>query len=166
MVDLAVDLPTESTSADSRLTMTLADAAPELAAAQMAFQNVAYPGVVDLVSRELLRVLSGRLSHCRTCQNLRLNAAVKRGFDEDMIQHLEDPEHGDFSQRQVVLLRLTRLFLTDPDAFSDDDRAELLRTFSPEEVAELLLDLVRFRPGSKALVASGRAQDHDELVYV
>ena len=40
-----------------RTTITLADAAPELGAAQARFQKVAYPASVDLVTRELLRIL-------------------------------------------------------------------------------------------------------------
>lgn len=55
-----------------RTDVTLEDVAPDLAAAQATFMAVAYPGAVDLVTRELLRILSGRLSHCRLCSNLRL----------------------------------------------------------------------------------------------
>jgi hypothetical protein len=63
------------------------------------------------------------------------------------------------------VLRLTKAFLTDPVSFGADDRATLSRHFSDEEVAELLLDLVRFRPGSKLTVASGAEPAIDEIVY-
>jgi hypothetical protein len=152
-------------SSTARTSLALADVAPDLAAAQVDFQRVAYPGAVDLVTRELLRILSGRLSHCSICRNLRLVAAIDRGFDESMVAHLEDPEHGGLPERQQIVLRLTRSFLTDPAGFSDEDKATLLEYFSPEEIAELVLDLVRFRPGSKLTVASGREPDSDELVY-
>jgi len=152
-------------SSDPRTEATLADVAPALAGAQAEYQRVAYPGVVDLVTRELLRILSGRLAHCSICRNLRLRAAVERGFDESMVAHLEDPEHGDLPERQQVVLRLTRAFLTDPASFGDADRETLLTHFSPEQVAELVLDLIRFRPGSKLTVASGREPVLDGLVY-
>jgi hypothetical protein len=152
-------------SSVARTRVSLAEVAPELAAAQARFQQVAYPGKVDLVTRELLRILSGRLSHCTICRNLRLTAAIDRGFDESMVAHLEDPEHGDLPERQQVVLRLTRAFLTEPDGFTAEDRASLSRWFSDEEKAELLLDLVRFRPGSKLTVASGAEPPVDELVY-
>jgi hypothetical protein len=152
-------------SSTARTSLALADVAPDLAAAQGEFQRVAYPGAVDLVTRELLRILSGRLSHCSICRNLRLVAAIDRGFDESMVAHLEDPEHGQLPERQQIVLRLARSFLTDPGGFGDEDKATLLRYFSPEEIAELVLDLVRFRPGSKLTVASGREPDSDELVY-
>jgi hypothetical protein len=152
-------------SSQARTTVTLAEVAPELAAAQAAFQEVAYPGAVDLVTRELLRILSGRMAHCSVCRNLRLVAAIKRGFDEGMVDHLEDPEHSDLPESQQVVLRLTRAFLTDPSAFTDEDKSTLLRHFSPEQIAELMLDLIRFRPGSKLTVASGREPAADELIY-
>ena len=63
------------------------------------------------------------------------------------------------------MLRLTKAFLTDPDSFGSDDRKLLSSHFSDEEIAELLLDLVRFRPGSKLTVASGAEPAVDEIVY-
>jgi alkylhydroperoxidase family enzyme len=148
-----------------RTDVTLEDVAPELAAAQARFMEVAYPGAVDLVTRELLRILSGRLSHCGICRNLRLRAAIDRGFDESMVSHLEDPENGGLPERQQVALRLANAFLTAPANFSAEDRAVMERHFTAEQIAELLLDLIRFRPGSKLTVASGREPESDELVY-
>jgi alkylhydroperoxidase family enzyme len=148
-----------------RTSVTLADVAPELARAQAEFMRVAYPGSVDLVTRELVRILSGRLSHCSICQSLRLSAAIDRGFDESMTAHLEDPEHSDLSERQQIALRFALAFLNDPDSFSAADRETMQRHFSTEETAELVLDLVRFRPGSKLTVAAGREPVLDGLVY-
>ena len=148
-----------------RTDVTLEEVAPVLAAAQARFMEVAYPGAVDLVTRELLRILSGRLSHCSICRNLRLRAAIERGFDESMVSHLEDPEHSGLPERQQIVLRLANAFLTAPTSFSAEDRAVLERHYSSEQIAELLLDLIRFRPGSKLTVASGREPDIDALVY-
>jgi hypothetical protein len=152
-------------SSVARTSITLAEAAPELGAAQARFQKVAYPGSVDLVTRELLRILSGRLSRCTLCRNLRLNAAIDRGFDESMVDHIEDPSHSDLPARQQVVLRLTHTFLTTPETFSAADWSELHSYYSAEQVAELLLDLMRFRPGSKLMVAAGLEPEGDQLVY-
>jgi len=144
----------------------LADVAPGLAAAQAAFQQVAYPGRIDLVTRELVRILSGRLAHCNVCRNLRLNAAVKRGFEESMTAHLEDPEHAaDLTDRQRAALVLANAFFDDPAGYPADAGRELVGLFEPDELAELLLDLIRFRPGSKLAVASGTEPVTDELIY-
>lgn len=148
-----------------RTTITLAEAAPELGAAQARFQKVAYPGSVDLVTRELLRILSGRLSRCTVCRNLRLNAAIDRGFDESLVERLDDPANSGLPARQQVVLRLTLAFLTAPETFAVADWTELRSYFSDEQVAELMLDLVRFRPGSKLTVAAGLEPDGDQLVY-
>ena len=149
-----------------RTDATLEEVAPDLAAAHARFMAVAYPGAVDLVTRELLRILSGRLSHCSVCRNLRLQAAIDRGFDESMVDHLEDPENSDLPERQRIVLRLANAFLTSPEGFTAEDWAVLEGHYTAEQIAELLLDLVRFRPGSKLLVASGREPEIDELAYI
>ena len=138
---------------------------PELGAAQARFQKVAYPGSVDLVTRELLRILSGRLSRCTLCRNLRLNAAIDRGFDESIVNRLEDPSNSGLPTQQQVVLRLTIAFLTAPETFTATDWAELRSYYSDEQVAELMLDLIRFRPGSKLMVAAGFEPEGDQLVY-
>jgi hypothetical protein len=148
-----------------RTTITLAEAVPELGAAQARFQKVAYPGSVDLVTRELLRVLSGRLSHCTMCRNLRLNAAIERGFDESVVDKLHDPSRSGLPAHQQVVLRLTLAFLSGPENFTTADWAELRSYYSAKQVAELMLDLVRFRPGSKLMVAAGFEPGGDELIY-
>jgi hypothetical protein len=43
--------------------------------------------------------------------------------------------------------------------------AELRSDYGDEQVSELLLDLVRFRPGSKLVVATGSEPIDDHLVY-
>jgi len=149
-----------------RTKISLADAAPRLADAQAAFQAVAYPGKVDLVTRELVRILSGRLSHCSICRNLRLRAAIDRGFEEHMVDQLDDIDHSDLSDKHKAAVRFAQAFLTDPMGFTEADRAELLGHFTTDQVAELALDLVRFRPGSKLTVASGNEPLADELVVV
>ena len=82
-----------------------------------------------------------------------------------MLGHLEDPSQSDLPARQQVVLRLTRTFLTAPETFSAADWSELHSYYSGEQVAELLLDLVRFRPGSKLMVAAGFEPEDDQLVY-
>jgi len=94
-----------------------------------------------------------------------LNAAIDRGFDEAMVKYLEDPASSDLPARQQVVLRFTKAFLTDPEAFGAAEWAELCSYYSQEQVAELVLDLVRFRPGSKLVIAAGLEPEDDELVH-
>jgi alkylhydroperoxidase family enzyme len=127
--------------------------------------TVAYPGRVDLVTRELVRIYSGRQSHCRICSNLRLQAALERGFEESMVDYLDDLETSALETHQKAAVRLAQAFLGDPRSFDDAEQQELLRHFTAEQAAELILDLVRYRPGSKLTIVSGTDPDLDGPVY-
>jgi alkylhydroperoxidase family enzyme len=153
-------------SSTPRTSVQLVDVAPRLAAAQAALQRAAYPGRVDLVTRELVRIVSGQLSHCGICRNLRLQAALDRGLDEDMVAQLDNVDGSDLTDRQKAAVRLARAFLLDPTSFGEADQRQLSSLFTPEEIAELVLDLVRYRPGSKLTVASGREPVEEELIVV
>jgi alkylhydroperoxidase family enzyme len=143
----------------------LRDVAPELGRAMEAFMQVAYPGKVDLVTRELVRIYSGRLSHCRICRNFRLRAAIDRGFDESMVDQLDDLETSELAPEQKAALRLAHAFLGDPRSFDATAQEELLRHFTREQAAELLLDLVRYRPGSKLTIVAGTEPAEEALIY-
>jgi alkylhydroperoxidase family enzyme len=152
-------------SSEPRTDVGLAEVAPELHAAMMNFMAVAYPGKVDIVTRELVRIYSGRESHCRICRNFRLRVAIDRGFDESMVTQMDDLEASDLAPHQKAALRLAHDFLGDPHAFDADAQAELLAHFTPEQAAELFLDLVRFRPGSKLTVVAGDEPAEEGLIY-
>jgi len=152
-------------SSEPRTLVGLADVAPELHAAMMHFMAVAYPGTVDIVTRELVRIYSGRESHCRICRNFRLRVAIDRGFDESMVDQMDDLETSDLAPHQKAALRLAHDFLGDPHAFDAAAQAELLAHFTPEQAAELFLDLVRFRPGSKLTVVAGDEPADEGLIY-
>jgi alkylhydroperoxidase family enzyme len=150
-------------SSTPRTSVELGDVAPALEKARAAFQQVAYPGKIDLVTRELVRIRSGQLSHCVTCRNTRLQASYDRGLSEDMVSAVDDPATGVLTDRQKAALRFTEAFLVDP---ATADLTELRTHFTPEQVAELVLDLIRLRPGSKLAMASGRDLAEDGLVVI
>jgi alkylhydroperoxidase family enzyme len=152
-------------SSEARTARGLEDVAPQLHAAMMNFMAVAYPGTVDIVTRELVRIYSGRESHCRICRNFRLRVAIDRGFDESMVDQLDDLDHSDLAPHQKAALRLAHAFLGDPHGFTADARAELLAHFTPEQAAELVLDLVRYRPGSKLTVVAGDEPAEEGLIF-
>lgn len=152
-------------ASEPRTERGLEDVAPELHAAMLQFMAVAYPGKVDIVTRELVRIYSGRESHCRICRNFRLRVAIDRGFEESMVAHLDDPAAGDLAPHQQAALRLARDFLGEPRAFDAAARRELLEHFTPEQAAELVLDLVRYRPGSKLTVVAGDEPAEEGLIY-
>jgi alkylhydroperoxidase family enzyme len=144
----------------------LADVAPELGRAMAAFMDVAYPGTVDLVTRELVRIYSGRKSHCRICRNYRLRVAIDRGFEESMVDQIDDLDTSELAPHRKAALRLAHAFLDDPRAFDAPAQEELFRYYTPEQAAELILDLVRLRPGSKLTVVAGNEPAEEALIYV
>jgi alkylhydroperoxidase family enzyme len=121
---------------------------------------------VDIVTRELVRIYSGRASNCRFCRNLRITGAVERGLDEDMVAKLDDFEHSDLSDRHKAALRLAHAFLHDPTSFDGSMQADLLVHFRSDQIAELILDLIRLRPGSKLSIAAGTDAEVDRLVTI
>ncbi|MCU1343764.1 MAG: hypothetical protein JWL70_30 [Acidimicrobiia bacterium] len=146
--------------------LSLDDVAPEMAAAFTAFQAASIAGAkVDIVTRELVRIYSGQLSHCGVCANTRVRVAVDRGLDETTVSKLEHFETSDLSERHKAALRYARAFLVDPESFDAAAQAALLEHFRPDQIAELTLDLIRLRPGSKLAVASGIAEA-DQLLFI
>src|SRR5262245_2617750 len=84
----------------------LGDGAPELGEAMTRFMDVAYPGKGDIVTRELVRIYSGRKSQCRICRNYRLRVAIDRGFEESMVDQIDDLDTSTLEPHQKAALRL------------------------------------------------------------
>ncbi len=145
----------------------LSAAAPALGAAVVDFMSLAFSGSkVDIVTREMVRIYSGRQSNCQYCSNTRVRGAVERGLDESMVAKIEGFENSDLTDRQKVALRLARSFLIDPARFGSADQQALLAHFRVDQVAELVLDLIRLRPGSKLHIATGMDDGHADLIVI
>jgi AhpD family alkylhydroperoxidase len=142
-------------------------AAPGLGQAMADFMALAFTGPkVDIVTRELVRIYSGQQSHCTYCSNTRVQGALKRGMDEAMVAQIADFEHSELDDRQKAALRLAQAFLLDPTGLTDQDRAELRQHYRADQLAELILDLIRLRPGSKMHIAAGLDEDIPDIVLV
>ena len=106
---------------------------------------------VDPLTTELVRLRCARIHDCRRCRSVRDDAALEAGFDEALGAKIDDYEGSDLSPRHKAALRLTDAMILggpiDP-ALREDVRAH----FSEAEIAELLLDVVKWSV-QKALVA-------------
>ena len=106
---------------------------------------------VDPVTTELVRLRCARIHDCRRCRSVRDEAALEAGFDEALGAKVDDYERSDLSPRQKAALRLTDAMILggpiDPGL-----RADVRAHFSEAEIAELLLDVVKWSV-QKALVA-------------
>jgi AhpD family alkylhydroperoxidase len=103
---------------------------------------------LDPVTTELVRLRCARIHDCRRCRSVRDDAALEAGFDEALGAKIDDYERSDLSDRHKAALRLADAMILGTPV----DRTEVRRHFSEAEIAELLLDVVKWSV-QKALVA-------------
>jgi AhpD family alkylhydroperoxidase len=103
---------------------------------------------LDPVTTELVRLRCARIHDCRRCRSVRDAAALDAGFDEELGAKVDDYEASDLAPRHKAALRLTDAMILGAPVDREDARAH----FSEAEIAELLLDVVKWSV-QKALVA-------------
>jgi AhpD family alkylhydroperoxidase len=103
---------------------------------------------LDPVTTELVRLRCARIHDCRRCRSVRDDAAQAAGFDEELGAKIDDYERSGLSPRHKAALRLADAMILGAPVDRDDARAH----FSEAEIAELLLDVVKWSV-QKALVA-------------
>lgn len=107
---------------------------------------------VDPVTSELVRLRCAQVHDCRLCGSLRNREALEEGFDEALQRKIARYQSSDLSPHQVAALRLCDAMILTPSLADDALRAELEQHFSPEQIAEIMLDVVKWSQ-QKALVA-------------
>ncbi len=131
----------------------VAPIARELREAMEAFAAAAMrAGTVDPITTELVRLRCAGYHDCRLCGSLRLEAARLAGVDEEMAAKIATYESSDLPERAKVALRLADAVIIDPRSASPELAEELHRHFSDEQIAELLLDVMKWSR-QKELVA-------------
>jgi AhpD family alkylhydroperoxidase len=116
---------------------------------------------LDPVTTELVRLRCARIHDCRRCRSVRDDAALAAGFDEALGAKIDDYEHSVLSPRHKAALRLADAMILGAPV----DRAGARAHFTDSELAELLLDIVKWSV-QKALVALRiePAPDDDHLI--
>ena len=121
----------------------------ELDAAMAAFEKaVVRADALDPLTTELVRLRCARIHDCRRCRGVRDDAALEAGFDEELGAKIDRYEQSDLSPRHKAALRLADAMILGGPV----DRADARAHFSEAEIAELLLDVVKWSV-QKALVA-------------
>ncbi|WZH52463.1 MAG: hypothetical protein PIR53_00330 [Nocardioides alkalitolerans] len=106
---------------------------------------------LDPVVTELVRLRCARVHDCRLCRSVRDVDAVD-DLDEATAAKIDAWPTSDLPDRAKAALRLTDAVILDPASAGPDLRAEVRRHFSEAEIAELLLDVVKWSQ-QKASVA-------------
>lgn len=107
---------------------------------------------MDPIITELVRLRCAQIHDCRLCGSLRNQEALEQGFDETMQSKISRYESSDFSPDIIAALRLCDAIILTPASADTALKAELERYFSPEQIAEICLDVVKWSQ-QKALVA-------------
>lgn len=107
---------------------------------------------VDPVITELVRLRCAQTHDCRLCGSLRNQEALDQGFDETMQRKIARYESSDFSPDIIAALRLCDAIILTPASADAALKKELERHFSPEQIAEICLDVMKWSQ-QKALVA-------------
>jgi alkylhydroperoxidase family enzyme len=131
----------------------VAPIAPELNEAIETFAAAAVrASSVDPVTMELVRHRCAGYHDCRRCGSLRLEDARQAGVDEEMITKTSSYESSDLPERVKVALRLVDAVIIDPRDASSELAEQLHQHFSDVQIAELLLDIMKWSR-QKELVA-------------
>ena len=99
---------------------------------------------LDPVTTELVRLRCARTHNCRICQTLRLADAQAAGVDSEMTSKIDFYETSDLAEPHKLALRITDAFILRPDALSEDIVGPARATFSPQQLAELCLDITKW----------------------
>lgn len=105
---------------------------------------------LDPVTTEVVRLRCARIHDCRLCRSLR--TVEEDELDEVTAAKIDRYEESDLPERLKVALRLTDAVILDPGSAGPELRASALQHFTSAQVAELLLDVVKWSQ-QKASVA-------------
>ncbi len=107
---------------------------------------------VDPVTTELVRLRCAQIHDCRLCGSVRNREALAAGFDEQLQQKIARYESSDLEPGQKAALRLCDAIILTPSQAGAELKNELGAHFSREQIAELMLDVMKWSQ-QKALVA-------------
>jgi len=122
-------------------------------------RTVALLDSIDPVTTELVRLRGARQHNCRLCQSTRSVRALEAGADEPLFDATECYEDSDLSESRKVALRLTDAIITEPGSVNAALAGQLHRWFTPLQVVELVMDVMR-NSGQKIAVALAADDPH------
>jgi AhpD family alkylhydroperoxidase len=127
-----------SANGEAPIAPVLAAALDDFAAAAMRAQ------ALDAVTTELVRLRCAGYHDCRICGSLRLEDARQAGVDDEITAQVARYESSGLPERIKVALRLTDAVIIHPGMADRELAAQLHQHFSEEQIAELLLDIMKW----------------------
>jgi alkylhydroperoxidase family enzyme len=99
---------------------------------------------LDPVLTELVRLRCARTHDCRICRTLRLADARDAGADDAVTDAVDSYETSALDARTKAALRVTDALITQPAGLTPEAVATARALLSPEELAELCLDVSKW----------------------
>jgi alkylhydroperoxidase family enzyme len=122
-----------------------ADPSTGLGEALAEYQDAVVRGdALDPVLTELVRLRCARTHNCRICQTLRLADARDAGADDAVTDAVDRYETSDLDERTKAALRITDALITLPASLSPEAAAGARALLTPDELAELCLDVSKW----------------------
>jgi AhpD family alkylhydroperoxidase len=121
---------------------------------------------LDPLTTELVRLRVARHHNCRLCKSLRTRAAMAAGGDESVYDKVDDFMNSDLDDRRKTALRLTDALIIRPDSVDGSMVARAHDHFTPAELVELVLDVMRNSANKVAVAFSADAPHVSEGLQV
>jgi hypothetical protein len=139
--------------------------APDVATARAAIGG-SFAGVLTPRTNELIRLKSANSVTCRYCQSLRYSDEEHRPLvDEGEVARLVVGSASPQDPQEALGLAAARAFFAVPSP-TERNIAASVRTQPLDLQAELLISLMRFPAGSKAMIALGLMPDETPLTLL
>ena len=117
---------------------------------------------LDPVTTEVVRLRGARAHDCRLCKSLREGTALDAGGSESLYDDVDSYESSVLlTDAHKAALRYTDALIWSPTDIAPDIAADVVRHFTPEQVRELTLDVMR-NASNKIAVALAADAPHVE----
>jgi alkylhydroperoxidase family enzyme len=99
---------------------------------------------LDAVTTEVVRLRGAEAHNCRLCKSLRERHALDAGGSEELYDQIADYEHGTgLSEAHKAALRYVDALIWTPSTITRDVADGVRTHFSPKQMLELTLDVMR-----------------------
>lgn len=117
-------------------------------------------GPLSAAEIEIARLRNARKVNCVFCKSVRYDIAKEAGLSEDRVGMIEDDfKDSELSDREKLVLVFTDQYLNDPTGLTEQVKAELLETFSSDELVHLSMVVSYFSGFSRCAVSLGGMPD-------
>lgn len=144
LVDSVPDMPT-----------VLRHYLPDTAEVRQDFNAALGTSVVDPTTCEVVRIYNASAVDCNYCKNVRYSKDGAAVIGEDLVAQVRSNDLDHLSDEHQAAVRLAHAYALDPAGLSEEDAGQVRQQFTQRQVAELGLQLLRCRAGSKTLVTLG-----------